>query len=76
MLSHRRPSVSQSEAIPYTNSPYHDPRPGTPSQLNVTTFKLPPTIDDSVIFHEENANGLPVETAKEHTSPRMFNDIV
>jgi hypothetical protein len=77
-LSHRRLSAPQSEAVPFSNSPYLDPHPTTPVQLPLPAFKLPPTIvdgpDSSAVFHEENANGLPVETAKEHTGPCTFND--
>ncbi|KAI0278278.1 AMP deaminase [Russula aff. rugulosa BPL654] len=75
VLSHRRTSVPQSEAVPFSNSPYHDPHPSTPLQHNLTTFKLPPTIDDtdsSAIFHEKNANGLLFETAKEHADPSVM----
>lgn len=44
----------------------------------LTTLKLPPTIDDtesSAFLHDENANGLPVEPANEHTGPRTFNEL-
>jgi len=81
VLSHRRLSVSQSEAVPFSNSPYQDPHPSSPLQHHLTTLKLPPTIDDTdsgAIFHDhdENVNGLPVETAKEHTGLRTFNNFV
>lgn len=45
----------------------------------LTTLKLPPTIDDtesSAIFHDEHANGLPVEPSNEHTGPRTFDELV
>jgi hypothetical protein len=67
--------------VPFSNSPYLDPHPTTPVQHVFTTLKLPPTIIDgaetsSAIFQEENANGLLVEAANEHASPRTVNDFL
>ncbi|KAH9953331.1 AMP deaminase [Russula dissimulans] len=72
VLSHRRQSVPQSEAVPFSGSPYV---PSSPVQHAVPTLKLPPTIDDidqSPFDHEENANGVPVEAVKEHTDPAVI----
>jgi len=70
VLSHRRQSVPQSEAVPFSTSPYV--LPSSPVQHAISTFKLPPTIDDieqSPIDHQENADGVPAEAVKEHTGP-------
>jgi hypothetical protein len=67
--------------VPFSNSPYLDPRPTSPEQHAFTTLKLPPTIIDgpessNAIFQGENVNGLPVEAANEHASPRTVNDFL
>ncbi|KAI9439386.1 AMP deaminase [Russula earlei] len=74
VLSQRRQSVPQSDAVPLTpfsGSPYLST---SPTQPYLTTFKLPPTIDDidsSATHHVEghDLNGIPVETVEEHLDP-------
>ncbi|KAH9985064.1 AMP deaminase [Russula compacta] len=79
VLSNRRPSVPQSEAVPlFSGSPYLDPHPTTPIQQPLTTLKLPPAIDgtdSSPIHHEEDADDMQAETAKEYTDSRTVTDL-
>lgn len=80
MLSNRRPSVPQSEAVPFfSGSPYLDPHPTTPIQQPLTNLKLPPTMDGtdpSPIHHEGDADGVQVETVNEYTDSRTVNELV
>ncbi len=80
MLSHRRQSVPQSEAVPvppFSSSPYLVPLPSTPLQHpSLSSFKLPSTIDDSSAIYEEDVDGVPVEAVKEHTDLRTVADFV
>jgi hypothetical protein len=75
VLSHRRQSVPQSEAVPFSISPYLVPLPSTPLQHPSSAFKLPPTFDgsdSSAIYHEEVVNAAPLEPVKEHAESRTF----
>jgi len=78
VLSHRRQSFSQTEAVPPSTSPYLVPLPSTPLQHPLPTFKLPHPIvsADSSAIYEEDANGVPVEPVKEHTDPRTIDNSV
>ena len=78
MLSHRRPSVPQSEAVLPSNSPYLVPLPTTPLLHPLPTFKLPHPIDgaDSSAIYEEDADGVPVGPVKEHPDPRTIHHCV
>ncbi|KAI0248636.1 AMP deaminase [Lactifluus subvellereus] len=69
VLSHRRQSVSQSEAVPpFTSSPFLSPLPDTPIQHTQATSPFVDGTDSSAVL-PEGVNGEPVQPVKEYPLP-------